>query len=189
MQVLLSAVDDIAAAVPPMADARVSTAELIATTYDAHQRELYSFALASTRDPEAAADLLQEAFTRLIIEIDADRTPTNVRAWLYRVISNLAVSRGRRASVAQRHAEALVKDDRIDGPEPAFLEHERNADLAVALGELDIAERAALVMAANGFKGLEIADAIGRSGAATRTMMCRSRVHLRQRLASMGPLA
>ena len=189
MQHLLSAMDDIVAAAPPLVETRTSTAELIATTYDAHQRELYSFALASTRDPEAAADLLQEAFTRLIVEIDAGRAPTNVRAWLYRVISNLAVSGGRRATVARRHVGALVDHDIDEGPESAFLEHERNADLAIALGELDIAERTALVMAANGFRGLEIADAIGRSSAATRTMMCRSRVHLRQRLAAMGPLA
>ncbi len=37
-------------------------------------------------------------------------------------------------------------------------------------------------MAANGFNGMEIAEAIGRSGNATRTLMCRSRLQLRQRL-------
>ena len=58
-----------------------------------------------------------------------------------------------------------------------------------ALAELDLDARTALVMAANGFKGIEIADAIGRSGTATRTLMCRSRLQLRQRLGSNGWLA
>jgi len=168
------------------ATARMDTADLIASTYDAHQRELYSFALRSTRDPEVAEDVLQEAFTRLIVEVEAGRTPDNIRAWLYRVIANLIASGGRRATVARRQLGALVNDDIDAGPEPAYLDQERRSDLEVALSELDEAERIALVMAANGFKGIEIADAIGRSSSATRTMMCRSRVHLRQRLGSMG---
>ena len=40
-------------------------------------------------------------------------------------------------------------------------------------------------MAASGFKGIEIADAIGRSGSATRTMMCRTRLQLRNVLGSI----
>jgi RNA polymerase sigma-70 factor (ECF subfamily) len=162
------------------------TSDLIAATFDSHQRELFSFALRSCRQAEMAEDLVQEAFARLIVEIDAGRIPENIRAWLYRVIANLAVSGGRRATVARRRLGALAEDDVDEGPEPAYLAHERQTDLEIALGELDVDARTALVMAASGFKGIEIADAIGRSGNATRTMMCRSRVQLRQRLASMG---
>lgn len=186
MQMLFSTMDEMVVPIVATATPRMNTADLIASTYDAHQRELYSFALRSTSDPENAADLLQEAFTRLIIEVEAGRTPDNVRAWLYRVIANLIASGGRRATVARRQLGALVNDDIDEGPEPAYLDQERRSDLEIVLGELDEAERTALVMAANGFKGIEIADAIGRSSNATRTMMCRSRVHLRQRLASMG---
>ena len=189
MQMLLAFMDDLAAAAAPMVTPAPDTATLVTATYDAHQRELYSFALRSTRDPEAAEDLVQEAFIRLIVEIDAGRTPTNIRAWLYRVIANLVVSGGRRATVARRQLGALVETGVDDGPEPAYLDHERQSDLEAALAELDVDERTALVMAANGFKGMEIAEAIGRSGNATRTMMCRSRLQLRQRLGSSGATA
>ncbi|MFL5667822.1 MAG: RNA polymerase sigma factor [Chloroflexota bacterium] len=165
---------------------RIDTADLIASTYDAHQRELYSFALRATHDPEIAGDLLHEAFTRLIVEVEAGRTPDNIRAWLYRVITNLIVSAGRRATVARRQLGALMNEEIDTGPEPAYLAQERRSDLEIALAELGEAERTALIMAANGFKGIEIAEAIGRSSNATRTMMCRSRVHLRQRLGSTG---
>ncbi|MFL5674689.1 MAG: RNA polymerase sigma factor [Chloroflexota bacterium] len=178
--------DDIAVPATAIVMPRPRTATLVTAAYDAHQRELYSFALRTTGEPAMAEDLLQEAFTRLIVEMEAGRTPTNVRAWLYRVIANLVASGGRRATVARRHVGALAGDDITAGPEPAYLDSERRSDLETALGELDEAERIALVMAANGFKGIEIAEAIGRSGNATRTMMCRSRVHLRERLTSMG---
>ncbi len=74
------------------------------------------------------------------------------------------------------------------GPEVAYLVHERDADLGIALGELGEDARTALLMAANGFNGMEIAEAIGRSGNATRTLMCRSRLQLRHRLDDIGSI-
>ena len=164
------------------------SAELVAATYDAHQRELFSFALRSSRDREAAEDLVHEAFVRLIVEVDAGRQPANIRAWLYRVIANLVVSRARRAAVAQKQLGALAGRQFDGGPEPEFLEHERKSDLDAVLAEIGPDARTALLMAANGFNGLEIAEAIGRSAIATRALMCRARLQLRERLGSMQAL-
>jgi RNA polymerase sigma-70 factor (ECF subfamily) len=161
-----------------------TTAATVAAVYDAHHGELFGFALRTTRDSDAAEDLLHEAFVRLIVEIDAGRTPDNVRAWLYRVVGNLAVSRGRRASVAQRHIPTLVDRSVDEGPEPAVLDLERSSDLERALAELPADARTALLMAAQGFDGAEIATAIGRTPLATRSLMCRARLQLRQRLAA-----
>ena len=162
------------------------TADVVAPIYDAHQRELFTFAVRACRDHEAAEDLVQESFVRLMVEVDAGRTPTNARAWLYRVIANLAVSRGRRATVAQHHLGSLAVDEEDRGPEPRFLVQEQRSDLETVLGELGADARTALLMAASGFNGLEIADAIGRSPNATRTLMCRSRLQLRARLTSLA---
>jgi RNA polymerase sigma-70 factor (ECF subfamily) len=170
-------------------DPGVRTAELVAAAYDAHQRELFSFALRTSRDREVAEDLVHEAFVRLIVEVEAGREPTNTRAWLYRVIANLAVSRARRAAVAQKQMGELLDRGTVGGPEPLFLEQERRSDLDAVLAELGADARTALLMAANGFNGLEIAEAIGRSGNATRSLMCRARLQLRERLGSMEALA
>jgi RNA polymerase sigma-70 factor (ECF subfamily) len=167
----------------PLARSARPTVELVAEFYDAHQRELFTFAVRACRDHDAAEDLVHEAFIRLIQEVEADRTPRQVRAWLYRVVANLIVSQARHAIVAERHASATREDV---GPERAYLEREQQAYLDVALGELGEDARTALLMAASGFNGMEIADAIGRSGNATRTLMCRSRLQLRQRLESNG---
>ncbi len=161
------------------------TADLVAPIYDAHQRELFTFALRACRDYETAEDLVHESFVRLMIEIEAGRMPVHVRAWLYRVIANLAVSRGRRATVAQRGLGSLPIGEGDRGPESGYLVQEQHSALETVLGELGADARAALLMAANGFNGLEIAEAIGRSPNATRTLMCRSRLQLRTRLASL----
>jgi RNA polymerase sigma factor (sigma-70 family) len=182
-------VDDFEARAGAGVEPAVRTAEFVATIYDAHQRELFSFALRSCRDREVAEDLVHESFVRLIVEVEAGREPANTRAWLYRVIANLAVSRGRRATVAQRQLGELLDRGTQSGPEPLFLEQELRSDLETVLGELGADARKALLMAANGFTGIEIAEAIGRSGNATRSMMCRARLQLRERLTAMEALA
>lgn len=171
------------------ADPAPRTADLVAAAYDAHQRELFSFALRTSRDREVAEDLVHESFVRLIVEVEAGREPTNVRAWLYRVVANLAVSRARRAAVAQKQLGELLDRNTERGPEPVFLDHERQSDLDSVLGELGSDARTALLMAASGFTGIEIAEAIGRSGNATRSLMCRARLQLRARLTAMEALA
>ncbi|HET7168276.1 MAG TPA: RNA polymerase sigma factor [Candidatus Limnocylindrales bacterium] len=180
---------DLESVISRQAAARPATADLVASAYDAHQRELYSFALRSSRDREAAEDLVHEAFMRLIVELDAGRPPVNVRAWLYRVIANLAISRRRRAVVAHDHLGELLDRRTDSGPERQYLEHEWRSDLDDVLGELGQDARTALLMASNGFNGLEIAEAIGRTGAATRSLMCRARLRLRERLGSMESFA
>ncbi|HEX2469913.1 MAG TPA: sigma factor-like helix-turn-helix DNA-binding protein, partial [Candidatus Limnocylindrales bacterium] len=75
------------------------------------------------------------------------------------------------------------------GPEPLYLDRERRSDLDLALAELSEDARTALLMAANGFSGIEIAEAIGRTGVATRAMMCRARLQLRKRLGSFEAMA
>ena len=175
--------DDMEALAPPTAiPAPRTTSDLVAGAYDRYQRELYSFALRASHDTQTAEDLVHEAFIRLIVEVEAGRLPLNIRAWLYRVVANLLVSRGRHETVVQRQLGAIVDRSEPTGPEVAYLVHERDTDLGIALGELGEDARTALLMAANGFNGMEIAEAIGRSGNATRTLMCRSRLQLRRRL-------
>ena len=99
------------------------------------------------------------------------------------------MSRARRAAVAQKQLGELLDRRTEGGPEPHFLEQERRSDLDVVLAELGEDARTALLMAANGFSGIEIAEAIGRSANATRSMMCRARLQLRERLSSMEALA
>jgi RNA polymerase sigma-70 factor (ECF subfamily) len=169
---------------PATAEAAVAptVGELVMGYYEMHQREVFSVTLRACRDREVAEDLVQEAFLRLIVEVEAGRTPDNVRAWLHRVTANLVVTRSRRTSVARKWSGFLVGAKTPDEPEAMLLDFERRSDLEAALAELPADARTALLLAARGFTGLDIAAAIGRSGAATRTLMCRARVRIRERL-------
>jgi RNA polymerase sigma factor (sigma-70 family) len=168
--------------------ARAGLQRVVADAFDAHQRELYAFALRASRDSEVAQDLVQEAFLRLLREV-AIRPPENIRAWLYRVTTNLVLSRGRRLTVADRWQHLLVARGTPEEPESAALRHEGTGNLETALGGLSRDARTALLLAASGFTGIEIAAAIGRTDAATRTMMCRARLQMRERLDSLGERA
>ena len=163
-----------------------ASADYVLEAFEDHRLKLSSFAYAMTRDRDAAEDLVQESFLRLVRELNAGRTPDNVAAWLFRVCSNLALSRGRRLNVAQR----FLRVTRTLHHEPAadleILRREENEALLAGLATLPADARAALLMAAQGFSGREIAEAVGRSETATRTMMFRAREKLRIYLVREG---
>jgi len=160
----------------------------LSALYEAHRGELFAFLLRMTRDREAAEDLLQETFIRLISETRAGRMPVQVRAWLYRVAANAAVSRGRHGSVWNRLVPRLLDRREPASPESEALRTERESELHTALARLAPDARAALLLAAQGFSGQEVAASIGRTEGATRTLLCRSRVQLRLVLeAAEGP--
>ena len=170
------------------ATSRVDADHAVVEAWRAHHGELYGFLSRSTRDPAAAEDLLQETFLRLTQEARAGRMPGLVRPWLFRVAGNLAISRARRGSTALRwlHRQADPDSRTAESPESRTVRHEEATDMATALAGLSPDARAALLLASEGFSGVEIAAAIGRTDGATRTLMCRARLRLRSELASRG---
>ena len=156
--------------------------EYIEGVYSAHEARIHGLALSLTRDPDAAADIVQDAFIRLTNEARAGRYPDNPGAWLYRAASNLAVSRARRIAVARRFAPRLLRHDSPATPEALTLEHERSQVMREVLSQLPTDQRTALVLSAQGMRGEEIAAQLGMSHAAMRTMLTRARRRLRQSL-------
>jgi RNA polymerase sigma factor (sigma-70 family) len=158
----------------------------IEAAYTAHAAGLSRRLAVMTRDPAAAEDLTHEAFVRLATEMHAGRAPDNVPAWLHRVGSNLVASRGRHASVADRHLASLPRPDVAPSPEAASISAEEARLVRSALGTLARSDRHALVLAAQGYAGPEIALRIGRTEGATRTLLCRARTKMRVQLQAAG---
>ena len=150
--------------------------------YEEHRSAILGFAFRMTRDREAAEDILQETFISLIGEARAGRMPDRIRPWLYRTASNAAISRSRRRATLIRLLPRLVDRSEPIRPESETLRVERDSELHIALAALAPDGRAALLLAADGFAGSEIATSIGRTEGATRTLMCRARIQLRQLL-------
>jgi RNA polymerase sigma-70 factor (ECF subfamily) len=166
--------------------ASAARSDVVHRAFEEHAGKLTGFAYAMTRDRDIADDLVQESFLRLVKEIVAGRTPDNIAAWLFRVCSNLALSRGRRATIAQRFLNRARTPGVEEPADVETLRHEMSATLLAGLATVPSDARAALLMAAQGFNGREIAEAIGRSEMATRTMMFRAREKLRVYLVREG---
>jgi RNA polymerase sigma-70 factor (ECF subfamily) len=166
---------------PRVAD-HAAVVDIVSAAYDAFERALYGFALGITHSGTAAEDLVQESFLRLVREVQAGRAPDNVRAWLSRVCTNLAASRGRRTTVATRYLPFLASREVGETPEARHLRLELGAELTAALTDLSPDERTSLLLSAGGFHGLEIAEMIGRTHGATRAMLTRARLKVQARL-------
>jgi RNA polymerase sigma-70 factor, ECF subfamily len=160
-------------------DTSPDTERIVASAYELHRPVLWRYLTSLTHDAVAAEDLVQDAFLRLTVEVRNGRIPDDTGAWLHRVGHNLAMSRGRRLTVADRHRTELALPDQPPLPEQVVLAEERHRAVAAALDELEPVQREALVMASLGYGGPEIARWIGRTDGATRTMLCRLRAKVR----------
>jgi RNA polymerase sigma-70 factor, ECF subfamily len=159
-------------------DARVD----VLRAYEEHRSELFAFLVSVTRDGELAADLLQESFVRLLRQGETGEAPLDARAWLFRVSGNLALSAARRKLTVRRWAPWLVWRESAASPEQEYLRRE-DADLVhAALANLRADDRVALLMAGHGCVTAEIARALGRSELATRSLLCRARIKLREQV-------
>ena len=175
--------------VGPVAVAAGSTAaahadELVRSAYEEHRGAIYGFLVSATRDGETAAELLQETFLRLLRVARAGQAPLEMRPWLIRVAGNLAISAGRRQRTVRKFASWLVRRDPGSSPEQEFLAREAADRVTGQLAALRPDDRVALLMAANGCTTQEIGAALRRSDLAARSLLCRARMRLRERVAS-----
>lgn len=165
--------------------------DFVSGAFEAHRDEIFTFLVRSTRNETEAEDLMQETFLRLAREVRADRAPDQVRAWLYRVAGNLSASRFRHRAVARRWVDrfaAMGHDPEIvASPEEELLGHERLAEMERALRVVSSEARVALLLAAQGFTGREIASSLGKSEVATRALMLRARIRVRSQLEGQEP--
>ena len=164
-------------------DAPVAFPErFVEAAYLDHAPALRRRLLTLTRDPELAEDLAQEAFVRLVTEVRSGRYPDDPGAWLNRVGHNLAMSHGRRVTVADRHRTELVVRGDGASPERTVVDADEQREVVAVVATLPDDDRQALVMAAHGYRGPEIARTLGRTEAATRTLLCRARAKVRDRV-------
>jgi len=122
-----------------------SAAELI----QEHREELHCYLVRQTRCPETASDILQDAFLRLI-HADTKNDLKNPRAFLYKVVSNLAIDYLRSSN--RRLARHADESELIDQPDPTPpIEHqlytqERIVHLRQAVSELPARCREVFIM-------------------------------------------
>ncbi|MEO5704313.1 MAG: sigma-70 family RNA polymerase sigma factor [Candidatus Limnocylindrales bacterium] len=160
--------------------------QLVEAAYVEHRAPLVRHLTIVTRDSEVAQDLAHDAFLRLARAVEEGQAPDDAGAWLHRVGVNLAMSRGRHLQVINRRSQSLTQPSAAPNPESILVEGELTEAVAACLTELSGSERHALVLAAYGYGGTEIAASIGRTPGATRTLLCRARGKIRERILTAG---
>lgn len=136
-----------------------------------HQTELYGVAMRIARDPDMAKDLVQETLLRAMTAWESFQSGSNLRAWLFRILTNAFINGYRKRRRHQRFAverpgDALIAlygrdQDRTDELDEAMVEDELCDEVKGALDRLgpeyrDVVERADL----KGEKYKDIADAL-----------------------------
>ncbi|MBY5163233.1 RNA polymerase sigma factor, partial [Salsipaludibacter albus] len=152
-----------------------AAAELVRRHIDAVHR----FLLARGRDPEVAADLVQETFRRAVSSLTSieDHRGGSLLPWLITVAGNLVRDHFRSAAVARRAAEPPSPDLAAADPGPEHaLERSEQADAAAALLDaLSPSHRDVLRMRfLEGLTVQETADRLDRTYAATATLQSRA---------------
>jgi RNA polymerase sigma-70 factor (ECF subfamily) len=80
--------------------------------YEEIQRPVYFFALSILKDEEDAKDVMQDTFIRVMSCAYQYRPKTNARAWIFRIVRNLAVDVIRSRS---KTTDMEEKEDLADG--------------------------------------------------------------------------
>ncbi|PEG38786.1 RNA polymerase sigma factor SigM [Mycolicibacterium agri] len=132
-----------------------------------HHRQLYRLAMLTSRDPDDAADALQDAMLSAHRNAASFRHDAAVSSWLYRIVVNACLDRLRRNKI---HPTTELKDD-----SSPVGDHTPVVDTAImverALMRLPIEQRAAVV--AVDMQGYSIAEAARLLGIAEGTVKSR----------------
>jgi RNA polymerase sigma-70 factor (ECF subfamily) len=149
--------------------------------YQRTWRRLWAYLYRVLGSSSLADDLAQEAFCRLLSHPPPLTEEPQLRAYLFRVASNLMADHGRRLQRERR-----LESERPDG-ERAQPHPDRAHDLAATLLKLRPRERALLWLAyVEGSDHQEIASALGLKQASVRVLLFRARHKLARLLVGSG---
>ena len=160
--------------------------EVVTACFAEHAAGLERYVRSMVRDADEAADICQEAFVRLLLAGRDDRLPDAPGAWLRRVAHNLVVSSHRHRQIGERVLVRLADDEIGSSLEESAIRHEEDHALVTALAAAPTDDRAALILAAQGYRGAEIAARLGRTELASRALLCRARSRLGAHLVAAG---
>jgi RNA polymerase sigma-70 factor, ECF subfamily len=154
--------------------------------YDQYRLTVYRTALAITRDPEAAEDILQDAFLRLHAHADQVNSELPLTPWLYRVTVNLSYT-----WVTRRNRWRVPLEDFMDqligpaknNPEPAAERRDEQRLMQRAIDTLAFSQRVVIVLYyMNNLSLQEIADILGCPVGTVKSRLHYGRVNLRELL-------
>jgi RNA polymerase sigma-70 factor (ECF subfamily) len=139
------------------------------------ERPLIYYAASLTGNQDAALDVLQDVWLKVVRGIRRLKDPGSLKPWLYAITHGVAVDRMRR-EYRRDKAEQAQFDDAFNIDEPSFGEEDATA-IRDALSRLGVKHREVLVLHfLQDLSILEIANVVGCSGGTVK-----SRIHYAKR--------
>lgn len=151
---------------------------------------LYGFALALSRDREAAEDLVQETYARALAARRRAAPEENLRGWLFTILRNIWKNERRRQrpeGTDDIESVALAAPDPESDPEAALDRRELRERLDEAMGALPAPFREVVMLrCVLGFSYQEVAGIVGCPAGTVMSRLARARAQLRLRLGPMN---
>jgi len=157
--------------------------------------QLYAAALRYTKNPEDARDLLQDTYLKAFTSFHQFEEGTNLRAWLYRVLTTTFINSYRKGQRQPQIAQGELEDWQVGkaqshtsdlgkSAEVEALEKLPDSDIKRALQEIPEDFRMVVYLAdVEGFSYKEIAEIVGAPAGTVMSRLHRGRKQLREKLA------
>ena len=144
-----------------------------------HRDRMWAVALRTMRDPEEAADAVQDACISAFRAADSFRGDSAVTTWLHRIVVNACLDRIRRRQVRATVALPDAGPGEPATPGDAMSYRELSLDIGAALATLPDEQRIPILMVdVEGYSVAETANALGVAEGTVKSRCARGRAKL-----------
>ena len=153
-----------------------------------YHHAIFNYVLRMVGDRDRAEDITQDTFVKAYRKLDTLTDEISTRSWLYRIATNTAIDEiRRRRFFFTTPTPGIDRPDGEPGPEARAMAATLDGSIQRALLRLRPNQRQCLVLSdIEDMSGEQIAEIMGMSYGAVRTLLCRARGEMRRHLAAEG---